>query len=717
MHNPAHRADEGTGRHSRLAPSAPQSHRPHPTAGRRRGFTALTCLTAVVASGVALTAAITSSGVLAHRASAGELVANGTFETSTSAGSPPRRTTATPPVRVTGGHTGSYAAKVSNTSSAAATTVLNDSPNTVASTTAGLTYRATAWVRASQANTSLGLRLMEYTSSNALVTTKQAAYWATDTAWHQLSVDLVAAKAGSSLDVNALAWDLGAGKSFLVDDVSVQPVTSSTPAPPPVPAGGTAPPAGVLPAQGSGTLFGYYPDSGGSPSSMETTIGRKFDLIHHFKDFDATNNMWPTSAMLPEASGGRTIHIGWELVSYGGGYDPNLQPAPGATSTDRSGKVQKTWTYKQVSSGSLDRYLDAVAAKVKATSAKFIVDIDPETDDRPDIGGTNKIKAVAGTRAEYVAAYRHIVDRFRAQGVTNILWSWTMSGWTASDPSKAWNLQQLWPGSNYVNMIMWDPYNHSTSNWRSFSQLVAPFYNAIRGGLLDPVDANAKKLPLGLGEYGCIADSRRPAWFKAIPSQIRSFPALVSIGYFNSGSWGSLGLTAPRSPASEPPARTPGSTPAGSSSAPSTGHGAPGLPPSPGAPSHATSRHELVSTASPLLLALDLAGTFAFALNGALTAIRVARLDVVGVVTLGMVTALGGGVIRDVFLDALPPATFSDWRYLAVAATGSLVAFLFARRLDRWMNPILVLDAAGLSLFAVSGALKAMRFGVARCRR
>jgi uncharacterized membrane protein YeiH len=119
-----------------------------------------------------------------------------------------------------------------------------------------------------------------------------------------------------------------------------------------------------------------------------------------------------------------------------------------------------------------------------------------------------------------------------------------------------------------------------------------------------------------------------------------------------------------------------------------------------------------VDTASPLFLALDLAGTFAFALNGALTAIRVARLDVVGVVTLGMITALGGGIIRDIFLDALPPATFSDWRYLAVAAIGSLVAFTFGRRLDRLINPILVLDAAGLSLFAVSGAIKALNFDV-----
>jgi uncharacterized membrane protein YeiH len=119
-----------------------------------------------------------------------------------------------------------------------------------------------------------------------------------------------------------------------------------------------------------------------------------------------------------------------------------------------------------------------------------------------------------------------------------------------------------------------------------------------------------------------------------------------------------------------------------------------------------------VNTESPLLLALDLAGTFAFALNGALTAIRVAKLDVVGVVTLGMVTALGGGIIRDIFIDSLPPATFSDWRYLAVAAAGSLITFAFGSRLTRMAGPILVLDAAGLSLFAVTGASKALDFGV-----
>lgn len=115
---------------------------------------------------------------------------------------------------------------------------------------------------------------------------------------------------------------------------------------------------------------------------------------------------------------------------------------------------------------------------------------------------------------------------------------------------------------------------------------------------------------------------------------------------------------------------------------------------------------------SPTYLAMDLAGTFAFALNGAWTAMKVARLDIVGVVVLGMLTALGGGFLRDTILGALPPATFQDWYYLAVAATGSVVAFAAAQLLDRVALPIVAFDAAGVSLFAVSGAMKGLGFEV-----
>ena len=113
-----------------------------------------------------------------------------------------------------------------------------------------------------------------------------------------------------------------------------------------------------------------------------------------------------------------------------------------------------------------------------------------------------------------------------------------------------------------------------------------------------------------------------------------------------------------------------------------------------------------------LLLVLDLAGTFVFALDGALVALRVAKLDIVGAITLGMVTAIGGGIMRDLLIGAVPPATFGDWRYLAVATAGGLIAFLLGNRLDRLSRPITVLDAAGLSLFAVTGASKALDFGL-----
>ncbi|OBF28949.1 hypothetical protein A5724_26470 [Mycobacterium sp. ACS1612] len=114
----------------------------------------------------------------------------------------------------------------------------------------------------------------------------------------------------------------------------------------------------------------------------------------------------------------------------------------------------------------------------------------------------------------------------------------------------------------------------------------------------------------------------------------------------------------------------------------------------------------------PLLLALDLTGTFVFALNGALTAVRAARLDVVGVVTLGMMTALGGGVIRDLVIGDIPPATFRDWRYFALAVGGGLVAFALSKLLNRLETSITVFDAMGLSVFAVIGTSKAADFGL-----
>ncbi|HEY1853929.1 MAG TPA: trimeric intracellular cation channel family protein [Solirubrobacterales bacterium] len=110
-----------------------------------------------------------------------------------------------------------------------------------------------------------------------------------------------------------------------------------------------------------------------------------------------------------------------------------------------------------------------------------------------------------------------------------------------------------------------------------------------------------------------------------------------------------------------------------------------------------------------LLLALNLLGTFAFALSGALAGVR-ARLDVFGVLVLAAVVGLFGGIVRDVLIGIRPEA-LRDWRYLAVVGAAAVLAIVAHRGLERTRRPIDVLDAAGLSLFSVSGAAAALAHG------
>jgi uncharacterized membrane protein YeiH len=107
-----------------------------------------------------------------------------------------------------------------------------------------------------------------------------------------------------------------------------------------------------------------------------------------------------------------------------------------------------------------------------------------------------------------------------------------------------------------------------------------------------------------------------------------------------------------------------------------------------------------------LLLVLNLAGTFVFGLSGGLAGVQ-ARLDAFGVVVLAVVVGLAGGITRDLLIG-IPPQTFRDWRYLAVAGGAGLVTFVGHRALARRERPILVLDAAGLALFCVTGASTAL---------
>lgn len=113
-----------------------------------------------------------------------------------------------------------------------------------------------------------------------------------------------------------------------------------------------------------------------------------------------------------------------------------------------------------------------------------------------------------------------------------------------------------------------------------------------------------------------------------------------------------------------------------------------------------------------LLLILDLIGTFVFALEGA-GAATAARLDFLGVMVLSFATALGGGIIRDLLIGAVPPNSIRDWRYGTVAFTGGAAVFFFQHFVQQVpAAAIITLDAAGLALFAVAGAGKALAYDI-----
>ena len=112
-----------------------------------------------------------------------------------------------------------------------------------------------------------------------------------------------------------------------------------------------------------------------------------------------------------------------------------------------------------------------------------------------------------------------------------------------------------------------------------------------------------------------------------------------------------------------------------------------------------------------LVLALDLVGTFVFALSGGMRGVR-HRLDVFGVFVLSFAAGNAGGITRDLLIGAVPPAAIADWRYIGVSLLAGLATFLGHSTVRRWKSSVLVFDAAGLGLFAVSGALKALAFGL-----
>jgi len=116
-------------------------------------------------------------------------------------------------------------------------------------------------------------------------------------------------------------------------------------------------------------------------------------------------------------------------------------------------------------------------------------------------------------------------------------------------------------------------------------------------------------------------------------------------------------------------------------------------------------------SAFPLYGTLDVLGTFAFGLSGAMVAIR-KQLDLFGILVLAAAVGVAGGTIRDVLLGATPPESLADLHLMAVTAIAALCAFFLSPLIERFPRPVMLLDAMGLGLFAVAGCQKALDHGL-----
>lgn len=239
-------------------------------------------------------------------------------------------------------------------------------------------------------------------------------------------------------------------------------------------------------------------------SSFEATINRRLDIVHQYHAWD---DAWPTATEYGWAAGGRIL--------FGN-----------ASARESSGAVL-TWT--QIANGSQDSIINALAARLKAFGHPLFFSFDEEPEDRYHSNQS------VYTLASYVAAYQHIHSLFAADGASNVVWVWNVSGYSGDEPI----YPQLYPGDSNVDWIGWDPYNwfncpvNTTNVWQSFDTIVAPFYNWVSAGHLS--GGSAAK-PYMLAEYGTVENTGSPTkgnWFTTEVSTLPNRPNLRAVVYFD----------------------------------------------------------------------------------------------------------------------------------------------------------------------------------------
>ncbi|MFE3328189.1 glycoside hydrolase family 26 protein [Streptomyces sp. NPDC059176] len=281
-----------------------------------------------------------------------------------------------------------------------------------------------------------------------------------------------------------------------------------------LPTGPCAPDAKLVPR--CGAWWGAYVPYDGKGSltapvhAFEKKIGRKLDLVYTYHDMSGSAS--DGQLLTPdeqELGRDRLLMLAWESTVWSKPHHADYT------------ETQLGW--KNIASGKYDgTTIDPQIRRIKAYGKRVFLSFDQETDAR--------IKEGAGTPAEYVAAYRHLRDRFRKLGADNVVWVWTVSGYLGSSDL----MKQLYPGDAYVDWLAMDQYNyflcHGTTDWKDFDESQRPSYDWLVANI------SAKK-PLMLAEFSTVPDptdpDRQRAWYTAIPEVARTLPKVKAMVHWN----------------------------------------------------------------------------------------------------------------------------------------------------------------------------------------
>ncbi|MCF3960755.1 glycoside hydrolase family 26 protein [Streptomyces fuscigenes] len=242
---------------------------------------------------------------------------------------------------------------------------------------------------------------------------------------------------------------------------------------------------------------------------LERKIGRRLDLVYTYHDMSNTQRdgvlLTPDERRLGED---RMLMLAWESTIWTEPHHKNYT------------ETQLGWG--RVAAGDFDKsVIDPQAERIKDYGKTVFFSFDQETDFRtPE----------AGTPAEFIAAYRHVYDRFKQLGVDNVIWVWTVSGYLGHKDL----MKELYPGDDYVDWIGMDQYNYyrcHNSDWLDFRQSQQPSYDWLRKNVSDDK-------PIMMSEFSTAPDpedpSRQKDWYEQIPDAAPHLPDVKAMVQWDS---------------------------------------------------------------------------------------------------------------------------------------------------------------------------------------